>query len=117
MILNVLFALLFAQNIAFAQNIPISVSIWSKYYNQDPFLVMDIISCEGWFAEIKESKTNDIGPMQINTIHTPQARKMGLNLRVYDDNIHYGIYLMSQEGTDPWNASKKCWSRHPISGG
>jgi hypothetical protein len=117
MILNILLALLFAQNIAFAQEIPTSVAIWSSYYNQNPYIIMDIISCEGFFGEVKDSPTNDVGPMQINLIHKPEAIKMGLNLRLYDDNVHYGVYLMSKEGLKPWNASKACWSKHPISGG
>lgn len=78
---------------------------------------MDIIYCEGGFNDVRYSPTSDIGPMQINSIHTPEARKMGINLKVYDDNVHYGIYLMSQEGLSPWNSSKLCWEKHPISGG
>lgn len=117
MLLNILLALLFTQHIAFASYVPTSVAIYSQQYNQDPFLIMDIIYCEGGFNEIKDSPTSDTGPMQVNSVHRSESSKMGLNLRVWDDNIHYGVFLMARDGLSPWNASKSCWEKHPVSGG
>ena len=117
MLINILFALLLSQNIAFASQIPNAIVTYSQEYKQDPYIVMDIISCEGGFDKIKTSPTNDVGPMQINKIHIPEAEKMGLNIYKHDDNIHYGIYLMSEKGLKPWSSSEKCWIKHPISGG
>ncbi len=78
---------------------------------------MDIISCEGGFNEVKTSPTADVGPMQINKIHIPEMKKLGLDINIYDDNIRYGIMLISQQGLKPWKSSKSCWSKHPVSEG
>jgi hypothetical protein len=55
--------------------------------------------------------SRDIGMWQLNSIYQePTAKKMGLNIYNEEDNLIYGFWLMSKEGTRPWNWSRKCWS-------
>jgi len=54
--------------------------------------------------------SSDIGRWQLNDYyHQVPAYNMGFSLNNDYDNIEYGFYLMSQEGTQPWQASKYCW--------
>lgn len=75
-------------------------------------LLQDIAWCESRYSATAASRTNDIGPMQINrTYHTKAAQARNLSLTDPFDNIQYGIELFKEQGTAPWNASKGCWSK------
>lgn len=51
----------------------------------------------------------DIGKYQINSIWNQTATKMGLDLTKEEDNKKFAEYLYTNKGTQPWEASAKCW--------
>lgn len=54
----------------------------------------------------------DTGRYQINThYHQKTAESMDLDIFDEEDNETYALWLYETQGTDPWNASKKCWSK------
>lgn len=58
---------------------------------------------------------NDIGIMQINTeYHGESAERLGYNLLTVSGNIGYAKHLLKMQNTQPWNASKHCWSSRGV---
>jgi hypothetical protein len=56
--------------------------------------------------------SSDFGPLQINDYyHEAVMTKMGLDIHNEFDSLEYGIKLMSEQGLQPWSASKTCWSK------
>ncbi|OGG60015.1 hypothetical protein A3C89_03875 [Candidatus Kaiserbacteria bacterium RIFCSPHIGHO2_02_FULL_50_50] len=54
----------------------------------------------------------DTGVMQINTYyHGDTAKKLGLDLTNFVDNMAYARYLYETQGLQPWSASKSCWGQ------
>jgi hypothetical protein len=52
----------------------------------------------------------DKGMCQISLdYHKKNAERMNLNVEDPFDNVAYANWLYEQEGTRPWNASRKCW--------
>ncbi len=111
-----------------ADNIPVQektmdgeISRLAKKYKQDENLARKIIDCESKAYSRAENKnydengvwwSTDYGPWQINNYyHEDTANKMDLDIHDQWDNLEYGFYLMSEEGTDPWNASAYCWQK------
>ena len=59
-----------------------------------------------------EVNRSDVGVMQINEYyHGKTAKAFNLDLSNFEDNLLYARYLYEKEGTAPWSASKKCWSK------
>lgn len=58
------------------------------------------------------NKTVDIGIMQINeTYWGKKAHELGYNLTIEKDNKEFARWLYTNYGTEPWSASKGCWSK------
>jgi hypothetical protein len=54
----------------------------------------------------------DVGVMQINErYHKKTAEKLGLDLLTLEGNLAYAEYLYKKSGSQPWSASKPCWSK------
>jgi len=54
--------------------------------------------------------SRDWGPWQINDhYHKGRMASMGLDIYNVKDSLKYGFILFSEQGTDPWSASKYCW--------
>lgn len=54
----------------------------------------------------------DRGAMQINLdYHGEVADRLGYDLSHIDGNLAYARYLYKNEGTQPWEASRNCWSK------
>lgn len=54
----------------------------------------------------------DIGLMQINTyFHLNTSKKLGYDIFSLDGNMAYAKWLYEKQGTQPWSASKPCWSK------
>ena len=54
--------------------------------------------------------SRDYGPLQVNdSYHAEEMRKQGKDITNQFHSLEYGLELMKQEGTKPWNASRKCW--------
>ena len=50
--------------------------------------------------------------LQINDYyHKQPMAKLGLDYENRWDSLEYGIKMMSEQGLQPWSASKKCWSK------
>ena len=88
-------------------------------YDQDEALARRIMACEStmYHGAVNENKdkdgkvwSRDFGRWQINDFfHAKTASAMGLNIHDPADNLEYGFWLMSKQGTKPWYSSKKCW--------
>lgn len=88
-------------------------------YSDTPILV-DIARCESTFKQYHEDgkvvrgkvDKDDIGVMQINErYHGTTAEKLGIDIYTVEGNIAYAKYLYEKSGTQPWSASKPCWSK------
>ncbi len=89
-------------------------------YGQSESLARRIIKCEAqmYGSAVNENRdseglvwSRDWSYFQINDYyHEATARKMGLDIKNGYDNLEYGFYLMSKQGTTPWGASRHCWS-------
>mgnify|MGYP001596471211 FL=1 len=58
---------------------------------------------------LNKNGTTDHGYFQINDIHIPEAKSMGLNINNPYDNARFAIYLIKPQGLIPWTASKAKW--------
>ena len=53
----------------------------------------------------------DAGMFQINTwYHGRRAKELGINLYTEAGNTEFALLLYEEQGTEPWNASKSCWT-------
>lgn len=91
-------------------------------YGLDPVLVQKIIACESQWnpktvhPNIRQGTTTpwsyDIGLLQINDhFHEAEWDAQGLDMKNPKDNLEFGLKMMKQEGTTPWNWSKWCWGK------
>lgn len=99
-------------------------------YDQSESLARKIIFCEStiysraenknyrlqWNSELGTSTmthwSSDWGYWQVNDFyHEKEARRMGYNIYKWEDNLEYGFWLMSKQGTQPWSASRHCWNK------
>jgi len=89
------------------------------YFSDIPELIY-VAKCESTFRHygpdgkaLRGNAVNsDVGVMQINEFfHDARARSLGLDIRVLYDNLRYARLLYEEEGLQPWNASRPCWSR------
>ncbi len=91
-------------------------------YGQNETLARKIIQCEseiyGQKAKNQNKDSNgnvwsiDVGRWQINNyFHEKDALKLGYNIYNEWDNLEYGFIIMKSQGTNPWKASKFCWSK------
>ena len=56
-----------------------------------------------------KNRTYDSGLFQINSIWKPVYSKMGLDMRIPEENAEFAIYLIKRNGLKDWNASKSKW--------
>ncbi len=95
------------------------VNRWADAEKQDATLMMSIALCEGRThllpnGKVVKGKVNskDIGLFQINEkYHLKKSKELGYDIYSLSGNIRYAIHLLKTEGTKPWSASKKCWSK------
>lgn len=106
----------------------------AQKYNQNENLALEIMRCEGQHYKDAVNKnyhwetvgqnddgtpivawvhwSSDWGHWQINDYyHLKTAQSMGLDIKDEWGNLEYGFWLLSQQGTAPWNASKYCWGK------
>lgn len=84
-------------------------------------ILIDIAGCESTFRQFKEDGTvltgevdpRDTGVFQVNTrYHLATANKLGYDIFSLKGNMEYTRWLYGKQGTQPWNASKACWSAY-----
>lgn len=85
----------------------------------DKPILVEIAWCESRFKQFNDDGTvvrgrvnsKDVGVMQINErYHSEDAKEKGHNIYSVEGNLAFGEYLYDKYGTDPWTASKRCWS-------
>ena len=90
-------------------NVEALISLKAREFNLNEELVQSIIYCEsrGKIDALGTNKngTTDKGLLQINSIHDVGE----LDLFNPEDNLDFGLKMMSEDGTRPWNSSRKCW--------
>lgn len=93
-------------------------SMVENYFADIPVMV-NVAKCESQFRHTLADgsvlrgrvDSRDTGVMQINVgFHGATAKKLGLDLEDFSDNMVFARYLYEKEGTKPWNASKACWN-------
>jgi len=87
---------------------------------KDSPILIEIARCESTFRQFNDDGTilrgrvdsDDTGVLQINKrYHLEAAQKLGFDIETLAGNMDYGELLYKKQGTDPWNASKHCWSK------
>lgn len=53
--------------------------------------------------------TGDIGRFQINPIHLPEAKRLGINVYTADGNEAFATILYLRNGLRDWFSSRYCW--------
>lgn len=55
------------------------------------------------------STTGDYGRYQINQIHLPETRKLGIDITTDEGNTAFALLLYQRNGTRDWYKSRHCW--------
>lgn len=55
------------------------------------------------------SRTGDYGYYQINQVHLPETKKLGMDIRTKKGNEAFALLLYKRRGTGDWYPSKWCW--------
>jgi len=94
------------------------VAYYSLINGYSPDLINRIVDCESaWQVDATNTNTDiwksvDYGLFQLNLhYHSPDATKMGLDIKDPDQNIMYAFQLMQKQGLKPWTSSKHCWNK------
>ncbi len=90
-----------------------------EHFAKTPVMA-EIARCESHFRHLDKNgkilrgtmTPEDVGVMQINEFfHAETAKKLGFDLHDIDGNMAFAQYLYDKSGTQPWSASKSCWSK------
>lgn len=82
----------------------------------DAPIMVAVAKCEG----VKDGKLNatvcnpntpDCGVFQLNAVHLPRLKALGLDRLDAADNIAFARMLYNEQGLKPWEASRSCWSK------
>jgi hypothetical protein len=99
---------------------PVTLSKYVEDYFAETPILAKIAMCESTLRQVDKDgqvlrgKVNkdDVGLLQINEFyHGDKAESLGLDLETINGNLAYAKYLYEKEGTAPWSASAKCWSK------
>src|SRR3990167_9248383 len=60
------------------------------------------------------SHTEDYGRWQINKVHLPEAKELGLDVMTLEGNNRFASVLYQRDGLRPWEASKACCGQLPL---
>lgn len=82
-----------------------------REFGSDPEMVR-IIECESSFRQFNsrggvltnfnKNKTFDVGIMQINSIHEPEALEKGFDLNTPEGNVAMARVIYDRDGKDAW---------------
>lgn len=76
-------------------------------FPNDP-LMWKIITCESGNRQfnkdgsVLKSPTSDYGVSQINKIHIPEAKKLGIDIMTLEGNLEFAQVLYKRSGRTPW---------------
>ena len=80
-------------------------------FNELPIELQFVSLCESNAKQSARGPYGEIGLMQINKIHIPTAKKLGLNVYDASDNLKFALYLYEKNGLKDWYSSRKCWQK------
>jgi hypothetical protein len=71
-----------------------------------------IVECESNFKvkalnKFNTNNTKDFGLFQINEVHLPNARKLGIDIHTIEGQFEYTRYLVEKNGTRDWVCARK----------
>ena len=96
------------------------VEVAVRGYFADIPALADVARCESQFRHTLANGSvlrgvvdpRDTGVMQINTYyHGETAKKLGLDLTNFVDNMAYARYLYEKQGLQPCSESNPCWAQ------
>lgn len=99
---------------------PTAKEMVAFYFGDDSKIMLAIAKCESSLEHFNKDgsvklgivDSRDTGLFQINKgYHLDKSKQMGYNIDTLLGNILYAKYLYEQSGTQPWSASKHCWSK------
>ena len=108
-------------SIEFSSSTNNKIDVWENYSK-----LKSLCGCESTGSPTSEPRqfrddkplwsdfgTPDVGACQINiSAHKKELEKLKLDVvNSFDDNIKFAKLLYDREGTEPWSASKSCWSK------
>lgn len=88
-----------------------------------PPVLLKIAYCESGNRQFKASgemvvgdqNPDDWGRFQINRkAHQAEADKLGYDLRTWEGNTAFALWLYEREGTWPWRYSASCWRNKEL---
>ena len=84
-----------------------------QVFPEEPVMVY-VAACESGFDPLadREGRNVDVGLFQINQVHLPRVRALGLDRRDLEDNLTFARMLYDESGLQPWFMSEHCWSRY-----
>lgn len=95
------------------QTLSQEIDTYAIKYKVSAALAKRIISCESknlQSARRVNAHSVDVGLWQLNTRYQlADAQKRGDDIYTVKGNLDYGFWLLSTQGTSPWNWSKYCW--------
>ena len=98
-----------------------STESYVRQYFKDVPIMIQIAKCESQFrqldadGEIHRGVKNpaDVGVMQINEhYHLDQSVRENYDIYTLSGNTAYARKLYEEQGTEPWNSSRACWSTY-----
>lgn len=88
------------------------IQLITETFPEAPIMV-EIARCESSLNPLADrgNLNVDVGLFQINQVHLPRLRKLGLDRRDIHDNIQFARMLYDESGTNPWYMSEHCWGK------
>lgn len=81
----------------------------------DAPIMLEVARCESQYkvtahnTTLNKDGTTDGGVFQINSIHDPELKALGLDKWNPEDNIKFARILYDRSGLKPWKSSEHCW--------
>lgn len=95
------------------QEIKVIIEEKAKKHGVDPIVMSAISFCESDYrasaVNVNKSGSKDGGVAQINDMHTPELKKLGLDRFNVGDGYEFMAILLKRNGTNDYRASKECW--------
>lgn len=77
----------------------------------DAPIMVEVARCESRFKNVPGELSDDFGPFQINQVHLPELKTLGLDRSKIEDNIRFARILYNRNGLKDWENSRHCWSK------
>lgn len=95
------------------QEIKVIIEEKAKKHGVDPIVMSAISFCESDYRanakNVNVSGSHDGGVAQINDMHAPELKRLGLDRYNPEDGYEFMAILLKRNGTNDYKASKECW--------